>query len=242
MIPNEKPQYFGKDLEAMSFAKNYHGWILKEFQPFLGDVVAEVGAGTGNFSQILLCSHIKQLMAFEPSGNMYPVLLERLKNNPKAQAINDYFGGPTSAHEEKFDSVIYVNVLEHVEDDTGELRHAFKAIKPGGRLLLLVPALPWLYSDLDRHLGHFRRYYKGELVKKVSQAGFRIVKAKYFDSLGIIPWYIFFTLLKRRISGNKVSLYDKIAVPIMSLLEGIVPPPIGKNVLLIGEKTGLVDQ
>lgn len=236
MIPNGKLLYFGKDLEAMSFAKKYHQWIIKEFRPYIGDVVAEVGAGTGDFSELLLRSHVQELVAFEPSENMYPLLLEKLQANPTAQAINDFFGGPTSPPAQEFDSVIYVNVLEHIEDDVRELFQAYKAIKPGGHILLFVPALPWLYSDLDRHLGHFRRYYKGDLAEKVRKSGFHIVKAKYFDSLGIIPWYVAFVLLKRTISSRNVSLYDNVAVPIVSWVESIVPPLLGKNVLLVGQK------
>jgi SAM-dependent methyltransferase len=233
----DKPQYFGKDLEAMSFAHRYHQWIYTEFESYLGERVAEVGAGAGSFSTVLLQSPIiKHFQAYEPSGNMFPLLQEKLSNRSNALAINDFFGKPSSCQEEPFDALVYVNVLEHIEDDQKELQNAFQALKPGGHILLLVPALPWLYSELDRRLGHFRRYYKKELVAKVGNTGFSIIKAKYFDGLGIIPWYVFFTLLKKNITGGNVSLYDKIAVPLLSTFERIVPPPIGKNVLLIGQK------
>jgi SAM-dependent methyltransferase len=153
---------------------------------------------------------------------MYPVLQEALKTDKRAKAINDLFGNQYTS--ESFDSVLYVNVLEHIEDDASELATARDAIIPGGHLLLFVPALPWLYSELDRQVGHFRRYTKRNLIELTQRAGFSIGKVRYFDVAGIIPWYINFTLLKNSISGGKVSLYDRLVVPAMRIMEGLVPP------------------
>lgn len=227
-------QYFGKDLEAMSFAKNYHKWILAELLPYLGNSIAEVGAGVGSFSSLLLKANIARLTAFEPSDNMYPLLEETLKTDRRARAIKGFFGQETTT--ECFDSVLYINVLEHIEDDASEVACACDALTKAGHLLIFVPALPWLYSDLDRQIGHFRRYTKNHLVGLAQQAGFSVVKARYFDVAGIIPWYINFTLLKNTISSGNVSLFDRLVVPGMRAIEGLVPPPIGKNVLLVARK------
>ncbi|MEW8630063.1 MAG: methyltransferase domain-containing protein [Candidatus Thiodiazotropha sp.] len=228
------PEYFGKDLEAMSFAVNYHKWILAEFSPYLGDRVAEVGAGTGTFSRLLLETRIGHLSAFEPSQNMYPLLEEALCDDRRGVAINGFFDGNGGG--EGFDSILYVNVLEHIEDDLAELANAHAALKQNGYLLVFVPALPWLYSELDRQVGHFRRYVKRGLVKIARQQGFRIVKARYFDIAGILPWYVNFVLLGNSIGGGSVSLYDRVVVPLARPLESLLPPPIGKNILLIGQK------
>jgi SAM-dependent methyltransferase len=230
----QMPQYFGKDLEAMSVAKNYHEWILSEFLPFLGCSVAEVGAGTGTVSHLLLKTNINNLKAFEPSQNMYPLLQEALRHDSRAQAVNDFFGEASTG--ECFDSVMYVNVLEHIENDAAELSRAYAALNPGGHLLIFVPALPWLYSNLDKQAGHFRRYTKSGLVNLTLEAGFSVVSARFFDVAGILPWYINFVLLKNSIGGGSVSLYDKIVVPVMRIIEGLVTPPIGKNVLLVAKK------
>jgi SAM-dependent methyltransferase len=234
MSIDQRPQYFGKDLEAMSFAVNYHRWIIKELAPYLGQTVAEVGAGMGSFSKLLLETGIKRLIAFEPSENMYCLLKERLRQEERAEAVNDFFN-PSFA-QEGFDSVVYVNVLEHVEDDRKELALALEALKPEGHLLLFVPALAWLYSDLDKQLGHFRRYRKKALIELVSEIGFSLVKARYFDMAGIIPWYVNFVLLKHSVSANSISLYDNLVVPVMRSVESMITPAIGKNVLLIGRK------
>ena len=234
MTRKDMTQYFGKDLESMSFATNYHRWILAEFLPYLGSSVAEVGAGIGNFSNLLLEANISSLTAFEPSMNMYSQLQEALRRDKRAKTINGFFGKEERAN--YFDSVLYVNVLEHIEDDASELVKVHKALKSEGHILIFVPALPWLYSELDRQVGHFRRYTKKNLVELTKQAEFSIVKARYFDVAGIIPWYINFTLLKNSISDGNVSLYDRLVVPAMRVIEGLVSPPVGKNVLVVARK------
>lgn len=234
MQADNPPQYFGKDLEAMAAARNYHQWILSEFAPYLGDSVAEVGAGTGDFSKLVLGRNIRSLKAFEPSQNMYPLLRDALSKDPRAEAINDYFGSTGSG--EQFSSVLYVNVLEHIEDDAAEIVRARETLGPKGHLLVFVPALPWLFSELDKNVGHFRRYLKNDLVRVVEQCGFCVLKARYFDIAGVLPWYVNFVLLKNSIGGGGVALYDKLVVPAMRVVEGLRQPPIGKNILLVARR------
>ncbi len=233
---SEKKEYFGKDLEAMSFANNYHRWIVSEFSPYLGAHVAEVGAGIGNFSEFLLQAGVQQLSTFEPSSNMYPALEEKFSQISSVDTYNCFFEETSEKFVATFDALAYVNVLEHIENDRLALEHAHQTLKQDGHLLIFVPALKFLYSELDRKVGHFRRYTKQELVDVVSLAGFRIDEVKYFDVMGIIPWYIAFVLLKQTTSGANVSLYDRVVVPLMRRIEGIVTPPIGKNLLLVARK------
>ncbi|MCB1877117.1 MAG: class I SAM-dependent methyltransferase [Chromatiales bacterium] len=229
-------QYFGKDLEAMSFADNYHRWILAELQPYLGKSVAEVGAGNGNFSAFLLETELERLVSFEPSNNMFADLERRFAGNQRIDTIRDFFGNRAEQYHEAFDSVMYINVLEHIEDDGQELRYAFQTLRPGGHILLFVPALSFLYSELDRKVGHFRRYGKRQLVEVVRSAGFDIDRVRFFDIAGILPWYVAFVLLKSTTNAANVSLYDRLVVPVMRPLERFIRPPIGKNLLLIGRK------
>lgn len=227
-------QYFGKDLEAMSFAHNYHRWLLSEFSPYIKGSVAEVGAGAGNVSKLLLSFDIKKLTAFEPDLNMYLLLEEALRADNRAKAINDFFSKKEEC--EYFDSILYINVLEHINDDVSELTKVYAALAQEGHLLIFVPALPWLYSELDRKVGHYRRYTINNIVNLVKRTKFSIITVRYFDVVGIIPWFINFTLLKNTINGSNVCLYDRLVVPPMRVIEGLVPPPIGKNLLLIAKK------
>ncbi len=226
--------YPGKDLETMSFAMNYHRWIIDELAPYLGESVAEVGAGVGSISKLLLGKPIKHLSAFEPSYNNFPNLEKNLQYDSRAKAVNDFFDGRHAST--GFDSVVYINVLEHIEDDRAELTNALNALNAGGHVLLFVPALSWLYSEHDRQIGHFRRYAKKGLSRLVREVGFDLVKIRYFDLVGIVPWYINFTLLRNRLGDNRLTMYDRLVVPTMRRVEKTMPPPIGKNLLIIGKK------
>jgi precorrin-6B methylase 2 len=218
----------------MSFAVNYHTWILKEIEPFLGDVAAEVGAGSGSFSQLLMTTTVKRLYAFEPSTEMFSLLAQNLQDQGRARLVHGFFD-PGLLHE-PLDSICYINVLEHVQDELAELLKAREALKPGGRLILFVPALEWLYSDHDRSIGHFRRYPQKGLQQLVRSAGFAITSSRYFDLAGVLPWFLNFVVLKNPLKSGYVSLYDRIVVPVMRRLERSITPPIGKNILLIGQK------
>lgn len=237
----EKIAYVGKDLEAMSFAVNYHKWILDEFRPFLGRRVVEVGAGTGSFSELLLQENIESLSLVEPS-EMFESLttnVAQIKSNARVDFYNSIFSEAAAevSEKQKPDSIIYVNVLEHIEDDSSELEHIYRTLSKGGRVFIFVPALMSLYGEFDRKIGHFRRYTKREVEEKSQSAGFKILKSKYFDFAGIAPWFVKYKMLKSdSLDSGAVTLYDKIAVPFVKVMESLVNAPLGKNVLLIAEK------
>ncbi len=233
--------YVGKDLEAMSFAVNYHKWILDEFRPFFGKRFVEVGAGTGSFSEFLLRENLETLALIEPS-EMFEHLeqnVSQIKTEAKITFHKAIFASVCRelAESDKPDSIIYVNVMEHIEDDSAELEMIYQTLAPGGRCFIFVPALMSLYGEFDRRIGHFRRYTKTEIEEKCQKAGLKVVKSKYFDFAGIIPWYIKYKLLKSdTLESGAVTLYDKVAVPAIQMFEKILPMPVGKNVLIIAEK------
>lgn len=231
--------YPGKDLEAMSFAVNYHKWILREFRPFLGRNIIEVGAGTGDFSMLLLGESPAALALVEPSemfthlsGNIASDSVSvRFYKNIFAEIVDEI------ASTGRPDTIFYVNVLEHIEDDAHELSLMYDCLDPGGKALIFVPALPRLYGEFDRQIGHFRRYTKRELVKKAETAGFTIKMAKYFDFAGIFPWFVKYKIFRSAsLEGGLIKLYDKMVVPVNRTMESIITPPIGKNLLFVLEK------
>jgi len=226
--------YPGKELEALSVAVNYHRWIVDEIEQYLGKTVAEVGAGVGSVSRLILEKNVAMLLAFEPSRNLYPLLQENLSAEERVRTINDFF---SPRYETGLDSVLYINVLEHIEDDRAELARSLAALRQGGHLVIFVPALSWLHSDFDRQIGHYRRYTKSGLCRLVEDAGFHLAKVRYFDVAGILPWYVNFVLLRNSIGSGSVSLYDRLVVPVMRAVESVLPPPVGKNVLLVARKS-----
>lgn len=227
--------YPGKDLEAMAFARQYHRWIRDRFLPHLGARVGEVGAGVGDFSALLLEGGARSLIAWEPSSNLYPSLARRFDGDPRVTTIRDRFAPPEG---EPLDTLCYVNVLEHIADDEAELARARRALVPQGRLCLFVPALPRLYSEQDRSVGHFRRYRRRELRDKLHRAGFVIREARWFDIAGILPWWLAYRVLRRRVTPGAVGSYDRWVVPVMRRAESLIPPPIGKNLLVVASPDG----
>ena len=239
---SEKHGYAGKDLEAMSFAVNYHRWILSIFEPYLGTRVVEVGAGKGSFSELLLERRLESLSLVEPSTAMHQELhrrIEELSPSVTVKTYNDVFENVAEQirSDQRPDSIIYVNVLEHIADDVNELNVINNTLAVGGRLFIFVPALRWLHGSMDRQLGHFRRYTRTELEKKCVASRFRVIASRYFDVLGVLPWWVKYRLLQsNEMEPGAVRFYDQRVVPVAKTLESRLKPPVGKNVLLVAEK------
>ena len=230
--------YAGHDLEVLSGLAHYHDWIMDHFAPFVRGAVIEYGAGNGNISARLR-PLAARLDLVEPSPALVPSLRERFRGDA-AVAVRDsnleshIAAVPANA----YDCAVLVNVLEHIADDAEALRALFRILKPGGTLLLFVPALPFLFSRLDSFYGHFRRYRRDALARLVADAGFEVGKARYLDMLGVAPWWLLNTL-GGAVTFNPVlvRLYDRFGVPLTRAIERLLGvPPFGKNVVLIARK------
>lgn len=229
--------YPGRDLEAMSSAVRYHRDILRIFSPYLGDRILEVGAGSGNISELILERQPSHLYALEPSDGMYELLRERLRGSLNATVhhslLSDFLEAKNTAG---VDSVVSVNVLEHVQDDVGELARMRTALRPGGYLCLWVPALPALTSRFDRSLGHFRRYRKRDVLQKLERTGFVPVRLAYRDIIGMLAWFVVCRLLRQELSPGKVGLYDRLVMPVTGVCGRWLNPPLGKNLMAIARR------
>jgi SAM-dependent methyltransferase len=227
----------------MSFAMNYHRWILDVFRPFLGKRIVEVGAGSGSFSEMILETRPESLEAIEPSSNMYPLLVHHLRHIDTNHIAHAYQGTFIDSIESIRkagvpDSIIYVNVLEHIQDDGRELAAMNSLLRLGGHALIFVPAMPWLLGSMDHQLGHYRRYTKAELYSKCRKAGLTIRLCSYVDMLGIAPWWVKYCLLRSNtMEPAAVRFYDTYVIPWSRYIERWVHPPVGKNVILVAEKT-----
>ncbi len=228
--------YAGHDLEALAHLENYTDAILHRFAPFLHGRVLEVGAGIGNFAALYV-DRIDEALLVEPAANLYPRLTERFASRPSircfAGILDDAAPAPGT-----FDAAVMVNVLEHVRDDGATLRQLRTALRPDGRLLLFVPALPILYGALDAEMGHERRYTRASLREVVEASGFQIDTLEYFDSFGVLPWFVVGRVLRRRfVDPAGAQLYDRLVVPGLSRIERRVSLPFGKNLILVARPT-----
>jgi 2-polyprenyl-3-methyl-5-hydroxy-6-metoxy-1,4-benzoquinol methylase len=227
------------DLERLGTAHHFFDWVLDEFDAYLGGKTLEVGAGAGTITRKLADRYPNcQLLALEPAENVvgalaaYAALTERV--TVYRETLADYVGRGDGG----FDAVLYLNVLEHIKDDAGELRLAAEVLRPGGAVLVFGPALEALYSDLDYKAGHYRRYSLSQLCELAEAAGLSVVCARYFDVLGVPPYYIVYKLLRQsEISGSTMWGYDWIVVPVSRFLQRTLRrPPLGKNVVLVATK------
>jgi len=227
------------DLESMTHAEQYHRYIVRLFWPYLGKRIVDVGAGDGTITRLLRESHPQQVWSIEPTDEIFEVLKQSdLRKAANVELLHGYlkdFSGKLKRGEPS--GFIYVNVFEHIEHDEAEMRLVYDLLPPGGHLCIFVPALPGLYSELDRRIGHFRRYTKRELEGKARKAGFEVTKSRYFDALGVLPWWVRYKLLRGKgVSTTAVKVYDRVGVPIIKFTEHGPWPPVGKNVLLIARK------
>ncbi len=231
---NDHFVYKGKDLEAMSFAPKYHNWIYELISNHLGKKIAEIGSGVGNFTKYLLRDKAVQIDAYEPCTNMHNKNI--YAQHKEVNCINDNFERKSLTRVNFYDSVIFINVLEHIEDDISALKTSHRILNNKGKIVIFVPALKCLYSRFDHSIGHYRRYSKSELLSIAEKSGFKVLNCKYFDSVGIIPWFFFMKVLRRTLNHKSAFYYDNLVVPWLKIIEKNTSPPFGKNLLLIAIK------
>lgn len=230
--------YAGHDLEVLSGMTHYYSWIVDHFTPYARGATVEYGAGTGNISARLR-PLVARLDLVEPSPRLLPAVRERFEGDAAVAVHESSLEAHVAAAPARaYDCAVLVNVLEHIADDSAALRELFRVLKPGGSLLLFVPALPFLFSRLDSVYGHFRRYRRDALARLVADAGFRVREARYLDLLGVLPWWLLNTLGGFvTFNPTLVRMYDNVGVPLTRAIERLLgAPPFGKNVLVIAQK------
>lgn len=229
--------YEGSDLEALSTLGRYQEWIIDNFRPYLRGRTVEFGAGLGNTS-VLLRPLVSELDLVEPSVNLAARLETRFADDDGVRVLAEPLEKRIPAIDDaSYDSIVLVNVLEHIEDDAAALAGLMRILRPGGHLLLFVPAMQFLFSDLDALHGHFRRYELDILNDRTQVAGFEIIQSRYFDSVGVLPWYVLNTLMgATTFNPFMIRIYDAVLAPLSRAIDNLIAPPFGKNILLVAQK------
>ena len=228
-------------LEAMEYAPYYHQWILDEFSKHIGENIVEVGSGSGSISKKLLEANPKKLFCIEPSEMVYEKLsntLNTFKSDKKittdTNPLNCYLSETSEKlKQENIDTIIYINVLEHIEDHAQALKNMSLLLKDSGCLVLMVPALPAIYGTLDQLVGHYRRYTRTMLNTLLKDSGLRIEKQFYMNMFGIFSWFIAGRILKYKafdsVSGQRLDR----CVGIVEGLESYIKPCIGQSLITV---------
>lgn len=226
--------YSGTELDALSAAPNYYRFITHRFAPYVGSRVVEVGAGIGTFAEHLLReTKLRELVLVEPADNNFPQLRQRLGGREGVRMVHGYLEDHVGEIA-SMDSLVAVNVLEHTPNDVSFLRAAHRVLRPGGHALVFVPAVQAVYGSLDDEFEHYRRYSKRTLAQAFTEAGFRDVRLRNVNSLGLVAWFMAGRIFKwRTIDASRVRLYDRLVVPWLMRAESLVEPPIGQSILAI---------
>ncbi len=230
-------EYDGHDLEALADLPNYCRWILGGFGDRMQGRVLEVGAGIGNFAAHYV-DRVEEAVLMEPAANLFPRLAERFEGRDDVTPVCSYVESWAEPQRQgTFDTIVLVNVLEHVEQDRAMLEVLRSLLKPGGTLLLFVPAMQWLYGTLDSMVDHFRRYSKRGLRSELDAVGFQTDRLRYFDLAGVLPWFVMGRVLKRKRFDSAAAVgFDRVVAPVMSRVERVLPLPFGKNLLAVARR------
>jgi SAM-dependent methyltransferase len=221
-------------LSTLEEADNYADWIYRLIQPHLGAAVLEIGAGHGELTERL--QRDAHVTATDLSKRCVDALGERFAGNERVEVLQGDVAALATGGR-RYDSVVLINVLEHIDDDVNALADLRELLKPGGKLCVFVPAFEGLYSDFDRRIGHRRRYRRSQLVSTFDRAGLAVRDVRYVNTVGAVSWWLFARQLGQVPTQRwSVQLYDRVAVPFIRSFEAGREPRFGQSLLCIGER------
>lgn len=221
-------------LASLEATRNYNSWIFGLIRPYLGSTVLEVGAGHGTFTE-LLARDADRVVAVDLSERCVDQLRARFPDDSGVEVVHGDVD--VASARGPFDTVVMINVLEHIEDDDRALRELRASLRPGGMLALWVPALPLLYSQFDRKIGHHRRYRHRALRSLLTDTGFVPVECRYVNMVGALGWFAGMRLLGRTPSNETLlRLADRYVLPIGRRCESRLSPPFGQSLLAIAAR------
>lgn len=230
-------EYTVADQQRMEKARNYFQWQYRMVAPNLGKRVLEIGCGMGNFTRVLLDREC--VVGIDIDVGVLKAHRERFRDHSHVAVHQMDSTSPEFSTLARYrpDSVVCLNVLEHIEDHRGALANMHSVLQPGGRAVLLVPAFQSLFGPIDYKLGHYRRYSKAMLRGLAEETGFRVARLRYTNVAGFFGWWFNARVLPRtEQSEGQIALFDSLVVPIQSAIEGWIEPPFGQSVFAVLEK------
>lgn len=230
-------------LRRMASVERYNRWIFEEIAPFAGQRLLEVGCGIGNMTEYFADRDVVVGI------DMLPASVELMRRlHASKPAVDGFLGDitdPTVVEQlrrYRFDTVLCLNVLEHILEDRKALEHMHDLLGSGGSLLLFVPAGGYLYGSLDRALGHHRRYDRSQIEALVRGAGFEIVHLSYLNLPGVPGWWLNSRVLEREIlPQGQLAWFNRLAplfIAVERLMRRIWNVPLGQSLVCIARKAG----
>lgn len=231
--------YVGHELDIFSHAVNWKKYWSSEIRPYLLGDVLEVGAGLGVNTPFLKSAGISSWTCLEPD----PELCERMRINflgqpPFADCQQKTGTTEILGSDPRYDTILYIDVLEHIKDDRAELGRASNLLRIGGRIIVIAPAHQWLYTAFDRAIGHYRRYTRSSL-SNCSPGDCELEQLYYLDSVGIFASSMNRFFLHRDMPRLKeIEFWDHFIVPASRILDPFTFHRIGKSLVGVWRKLG----
>lgn len=227
-------------LISLSGADRFNEWMFEAIRPYISGKTLEIGSGIGNISAILV-RHQLPLYVSDHTDEYIERLQKRFAATDQVKGVLSIdlaekdFDAVHAGIVGTFDTVFALNVIEHIEDDHLAILNCYKLLKPGGRMVVLVPAWPALYNRLDKGLEHYRRYSSTTL-RQLLSGPFTVTEMKYFNLAGIGGWWVTGTLLKRKVIGEgRARVYNRL-VPLFRLVDRLSFHRMGLSLVAVGEK------
>ena len=231
--------YQGAELESFAHARRWKAYVRKALHPYLAGDVLELGAGIGETTRALRPgSHARSWTAVEPDPAMADKIAVAARGGEFGENAATLCGTQTDLpDDQRFDTALYVDVLEHIEDDCGELAGVAGRLRSGGRIVVLSPAYPFLYSEFDRAIGHFRRYTKA-MLRQLAPPGMQVEAEFYLDGVGMLASLANKAMLRQtQPSLRQVLFWDRVLVPVSRLLDPLTGRRFGRSVVTVWRKT-----
>jgi len=220
--------YEGTELDLFAAARNWKAYWLEQIAPYVRGRVLEVGAGQGtNTGAFLSLPSVEVVTCLEPDAQLLDTLrLAHPTVDARIGTLADLDDGLL------FDTIVYIDVLEHIEDDSREVEQAAKHLAPGGHLVVLSPAHPWLFTPFDAAIGHYRRYTRGVL-QALTPPTLQMVNSFYLDSVGMVLASAANKVLLKQAAptASQIALWDRVMVPMSRLVDPLLQKKIGKTVV-----------
>lgn len=230
-------RYQGHELELFALAVRWKNYVRANLAPHVRDRVLEVGAGIGAVTRALLHEGVEQWTCLEPDPDLAARIVDTLARNPLRDRVETICGA-TSDLEPKptYDTILYIDVLEHIRDDSEELRRSATLLREGGAVIVLAPAYAWLFSPFDEAVGHFRRY-DARSVAAATPANLRLDKVFYLDSMGLLVSLANRVLLRQSIpSRGQILFWDRVLIPLSYIMDRVIRFRAGRSIVAIWRK------
>lgn len=223
--------------EELSRLERYNAWLYRSMSTHVGRRILEIGCGNGNMTKFFANAHRVVAIDHDPSFVLH--VRRRFEGFPNVQVLECDFPARYKSTE-LFDTVVCLNVLEHVRDEEAFLWKARGALLSGGKLVLLVPAHQWLFGTLDRHAGHLRRYSAEALRTVLEQVGFTVASLNHLNVMGALGWFLTGRVLRQavpsRVSFGAFNALTGVFLSFERILRATIPLPVGLSLLAVAQK------